>query len=182
MSIEDFYQILLDDTTNANYIDGYDPKGDTISQGLLSNVEALDGLEATGRLYSNETAVTLSEQAMENIRGYYKQQDRLAPVEGDTEWMAGYNRATSGETDSVVYSVDGLVLDELGKSQYLMDGTFDAEQFATGEYVMAIGIGTDDFTFLSTASRELSAIYSSYGAKLPFGWRITSCVGNLHIL
>lgn len=24
--------------------------------------------------------------------------------------------------------------------------------------------------FLSTASRELSAIYSSYGAKLPFGW------------
>lgn len=33
--------------------------------------------------------------------------------------------------------------------------------------------------FLSTASRELSAIYSSYGAKLPFGWwRIKADMGN----
>ena len=30
--------------------------------------------------------------------------------------------------------------------------------------------------FLSTASRELSAIYSSYGAKLPFGWWRITCV------
>lgn len=37
--------------------------------------------------------------------------------------------------------------------------------------------------FLSTASRELSAIYSSYGAKLPFGWwRIPTLVWMTPIL
>ena len=34
--------------------------------------------------------------------------------------------------------------------------------------------------FLSTASRELSAIYSSYGAKLPFGWWRISHADRYH--
>lgn len=136
----------IDDATSGSYISGYDPQGTTISPELLSKVDDLDGLETTGHLYSGETSVAISEQAIQNIQNFYKQPDQPL-MEDDSEWMDGYNKTVNtGETDSVIYGADGLVLDVLGQSQYIMAGTFDAEQFVTGGYVMAIGPGVDDFT------------------------------------
>lgn len=44
----------LSDVTSENYISGYDPRGTTLNSTLLENVEALDGIEETGHLYSHQ--------------------------------------------------------------------------------------------------------------------------------
>lgn len=134
------------DATHDDYVNGYNPQGTTLRPELETQVQNLAGLEKVGRLYSQEVEITLSEQAIKNTKQYYGKNDRLsfAPEGG---WLEGYREAMEqGKTGSVIYGCDGLVWDVLGDSRHLMDGVFDAEQFATGGYVMAVGIGTDDFS------------------------------------
>ena len=45
----------------------------------------------------------------------------------------------TGDATAVFYGVDGIALEKAVQEKYLLDGTFDAEAFATGEYVIAVG-------------------------------------------
>ena len=144
LTISDFQ---VDDATSGDYTNGYNSQGRTITSELLTQVESLDGLEATGRLYSQEMVIPLSSQALENILNFYEYDNRLSYIEDDLDWMAGYHEAVENkEVSAVIYGVDGIVWDILAQSQYHMDGTFDSEKFASGEYILAFGIGTDDFS------------------------------------
>lgn len=137
----------VDDATSDDYINGYDPQSKTISPALVEQVESLEGLEETGRLYSQETTITLSEQAIQNTQNFYERDDRLSYMQEDVSWMEGYHAALeTGSVDSVIYGTDGLTIELLGDSRYLMDGSFDPELFATGDYVMAVGVAHDDFS------------------------------------
>ena len=42
-----------------------------------------------------------------------------------------------------IYGADGLILTAAASENYILDGSFDAEQFATGDYALAIGPATE---------------------------------------
>lgn len=145
LTIADFQ---VSDATSAGYPLAYDPHGTTLRPALVQQIEEFEGLEKMGRLYSQETTVPLSEQALGNIRGFYEtSQDALSWLQEDAELWENYQNLIATATSAVtVYGSDGLTWDVLDDAMYLMTGSFDAERFAAGRYVMAVGVGTDDFS------------------------------------
>lgn len=132
----------IDDATN-NISGGYNPESRTISDELLSDIEALGTVEETGRLYSGQADLILSEQARKNLTGYYTEEtledfssyDPTFPA-----WKEGFDLASRGESGVyTVYGADGLILEAAASDNYILSGTYDAEKFATGSYCLAIG-------------------------------------------
>ena len=139
LSVADFQ---LDDATNQS-ADGYDPNSQTIQQSLLDQLNRLGTVEATGRLYAQEVSLPVSQKAAENLSTYYTQ-DRLDEFASYDPmfptWKASFDQAVAGATlTHTVYGADGLILEAAASGDYLLDGTYDPEAFATGNYVLAIG-------------------------------------------
>lgn len=134
------YQI--DDATNR-LSSGYDPESRTISNSLLADIEALGTVSATGRLYTSQTELTLSEQTRRNLQDYYTEErlERYASYDPTfPQWKEGFDLATGGESGSyTIFGADGLILEAAASPNYILAGAFDAEKFATGHYCLAIG-------------------------------------------
>lgn len=137
------YQI--DDATN-NASSFYDPLSRTISDTMLAEIMGLGesgGVEATGRLYSRQEQMTLGEQTKRSLKAFYNE-ERLADFASYDpsfpEWKAGFDAAVGGEKCMyTIYGADGLVLDAAADNRYILDGAFNAERFATGQYCLSIG-------------------------------------------
>src|SRR5699024_9975179 len=68
-------------------------------------------------------------------------------------WKEVYDSALSGNAvPHTIYGADGLILTAAANENYILDGSFDAEQFATGDYALAIGPATEAGTGLPTYS------------------------------
>lgn len=146
------YQI--DDATNKSP-DGYNPTSQTISRSLLQSIEQLEP-EATGHLYSQQIELDISDQAGSNLRNFYTQ-ERLKEFESFDptfpQWKETFDLAIAGNSIPItIYGADGLILEAATNNQYLLDGSFDAEQFATGNYVLAIGPSISPGTGMPTYS------------------------------
>lgn len=145
MCVADFQ---IDDATNQ-LADGYNPESDTISNDLVARITAMEQFEKSGRLYTRLLPIALSEQTRENLRSYYipERLDDFASYDPTfPQWKEEYDQALRGEAVPLsIYGADGLILEAAAGSSYIMEGTFDAEAFATGNYALAIGIDTDDY-------------------------------------
>ena len=98
----------------------------------------------------------MSEQACNNLRNFYTQ-DRLEEFASYDPsfpaWKEVYDSALSGDAVPVtVYGADGLILDAATSDNYILDGVYDAEKFASGKYVLAIGVDTESQDNLPTYS------------------------------
>ncbi|MCI9270230.1 MAG: ABC transporter permease [Dorea sp.] len=145
----------IDDATNEK-VGGYDPQSQTIRPELIDEIDSLEGLEATGRLYSRETSQSLSGRARENLESFYDG-ERLEEFEADypdfPNWKRGFDEALGGkETIHTIYGADGIILDAAVGDGYVLSGTYDPEQFATGEYALAIGPSVEPQELLPTYS------------------------------
>lgn len=130
LTIADF---SIADATSDDFMNGYNPKGTTIQPALVEQIATLDGLETMGRLYSQETTINLSEHALENIRSYFEKNDRLAQMKNDEKWTQEYLEATStSKAGAVIFGADEFVYQNLADARYLIDGEWNAQQFATG--------------------------------------------------
>ena len=136
------YQI--DEVTSEEYIKGYDPYGDTLNEDLVAQVKGLEGLEGIGYVYSHETRIDVNEQTVSNLQEYYTD-DMLA-------YWASYdptgpeslqNLIDQRSAAAVVYGLDGITLDTYSREEHILSGSYDAERFATGRYVLAAGIATE---------------------------------------
>lgn len=134
----------LSDATDENYINGYDPQGDTLNAALTAQVERLPGLEALGHQYSHQLLWEMDEQTIQNLKDFYDA-DML-------EYWASYDpygvkalkeAESSGEACAVLFGLDGIPLDTITQQHYLLEGSYDAEKFASGDYIMAIGPAID---------------------------------------
>ncbi len=136
------YQI--DEASNEAYMTGYDPQGNTLNKELVELVESMDGLESVGHLYSHETKLALNEKTVDNIRGFYTKEMLTSWASYDAAGVEAMQKALDRrQASSVIYGADGIVLDVYGREEYWENGSFDAELFATGEYVLAIGPGME---------------------------------------
>lgn len=152
LAVADFQ---IDDATNE-LASGYDPQNQTISSELINDIFMIEGSKENGHLYSREVAMTLSEQACNNLRNFYTQ-DRLEEFASYDPsfpaWKEVYDSALSGDAVPVtVYGADGLILDAATSDNYILDGVYDAEKFASGKYVLAIGVDTESQDNLPTYS------------------------------
>lgn len=137
LTISDFE---LDDASNENYIGGYHPRGTTLNADLVAKMEGLEGLEAIGHQYSHQFSWQMDEQTVQNLSGFYTE-DMMA------DWAA-YDPAgpkavraavKNGKATGVIFGLDGIPLDTITQERYILDGSFDAAAFATGDYVLAVG-------------------------------------------
>ena len=112
----------IDDATNSA-VSGYDPANQTIGEDLLSDYT-------------------------QDILDDYASFDPSFPM-----WKDVYDSALQGNAvPHTIYGADGLILTAAASENYILDGSFDAEQFATGNYALAIGPATEARTGLPTYS------------------------------
>ena len=128
----------VEDSSISSTFGTYNPYGTTISPQLVRNIEGLSGLEATGCLYSQVFTHRIGASALENIRTYYNADDRLAYMEATDAGLADayHDMIDSGECVSILYGVDGLILDTFAQDGRILDGSFDKEKFLSGGYVV----------------------------------------------
>ena len=135
------------DSSISSAFGTYNPYGTTISPELVQKIEGLNGLEATGHLYSQVFIHEIGASALENIQTYYNADERLPYIEAtDTGLAEAYhNMIDSGECTSILYGVDGLILNTFAQEGRILDGTFDKEKFLSGGYVvMEAATGAED--------------------------------------
>ena len=135
------------DSSISSTFGTYNPYGTTISPKLVQNIEGLSGLETTGRLYSQVFTHQIGTSALENIQTYYHADNRLAYMEAtDAELAKAYHdMIENGECVSILYGVDGLILDTFAQDARILDGTFDKDKFLSGGYVvMEAATGAED--------------------------------------
>lgn len=137
LTVADF---ALSDATSENYISGYDPQGTTLSDELVSAVESLEGLAAVGHQYSHQFLWQMDEQSAENMAEFYTDEvlDDWASYD-PTGAEAVHRILDCREMSAVMYGLDGIPLDVVTSERYVMEGSFDAEAFSGGDYVLAVG-------------------------------------------
>lgn len=141
LTISDFE---LSDASSENYVGGYDPQGTTLNADLVAKVEGLAGLEAIGHQYSHQFELTLDDQTIQNINGFYTKEMLDDWASYDPTGPAYVKNATeTKKAIGVLLGMDGIPLDTITQEQYLLSGSFDGEKFATGDYVLAIGPAID---------------------------------------
>ena len=141
LTISDF---KLDDSSSANQIGGYDPHGSTLNAELVESVEGLAGLEAIGHQYSHQFELTLDDETVQNIDAFYTQEmlddwatyDPAGPAQIE-------NAKETHKAIGVLYGMDSIPLDAITQERYLLSGSYDAEKFASGDYVLVIGPAID---------------------------------------
>lgn len=141
LTISDF---KLDDSSSANQIGGYNPHGSTLNAELVESVEGLAGLEAIGHQYSHQFELTLDDETVQNIDAFYTQEmlddwatyDPAGPAQIE-------NAKETHKAIGVLYGMDGIPLDAITQERYLLSGSYDAEKFASGDYVLVIGPAID---------------------------------------
>lgn len=137
----------VEDSSISSTFGTYNPYGTTISQELVQNIESLTGLESVGHLYSQVSIHEIGASALANIQTYYNADDRLAYMEATDAGLAEsyHDMIHSGECTSILYGIDGLILDAFAQDGRILDGAFDKEKFLSGSYVvMEAATGADD--------------------------------------
>lgn len=137
----------VEDSSISSAFGIYNPYGTTISPELVQNIEGLNGLESTGHLFSQVFIHEIGASALANIQTYYNADDRLAYIEATDRGLAEayHDMIDSGECTSILYGIDGLILDTFLQDGRILDGVFDKEEFMSGEYVlMEAAAGAED--------------------------------------
>lgn len=135
MVISDFE---VKDSSIATLFDTYNPYGTTISNNLVSQINDLQGLENKGQLYSQVVHHKISSSTLANIKNYYNE-ERISYIKETDPALANshYDMIESSECDSILYGIDGLILDTFSQDYRIIDGSFNKEKFLSGNYCLA---------------------------------------------
>lgn len=159
LTISDFQ---LDDSSSADYLGGYDPHGSTLNAELVESVEGLAGLQAVGHQYSHQFELTLDDETVRNIDAFYTQEMLDDWATYDPSGPAQIkNTIETREAIGVLYGMDGIPLDAIVQERYLLSGSYDAEKFASGDYVLTVGPAIDASDPERYAALPLPAVGSS---------------------
>ena len=137
LTIADFE---LSDVTSEDYIGGYNPKGDTLNETLVKTLESFEGVESTGHQYSAQFTWKMDEQTAKNLQSFYTEELLADWSTYDPSGAEEFHEAIdTGEMSAVIFGMDGIPLEAVTQEAYIMEGTFDSEAFASGNYVLAVG-------------------------------------------
>lgn len=150
----------VDIASNQDYTGGYQPQDDALGQEFLAQVNSLEGIGETGTMYSTQFTSAISENALQNMRNYYTEETLKEWESYDPEGARDCAAAMENkEAQVIVWGAEGLPLKTIGNS-YVLDGAFDEEKFAAGEYILAVAPGDErtDITMPTYSVGEQVAI------------------------
>lgn len=137
LTIADFE---LSEATSEDYLNGYDPQGMTLETGVARELESMEGVEATGHQYSHQFVWQFDDQTAENLKGFYTEDMLKDWSSYDPSGVEAFHQALDTQRMSaVIFGLDGIPLDTITQDRYIMQGSFNPDAFASGEYVLAIG-------------------------------------------
>ena len=142
LAIADFQ---FDDADSEERVNGYDPLESTVDEALLEKLWKLPGKTGEGRAYSREISMTLSDNAVKNMKNYYTAEVLQEWASYDKAGAEGCEQAMeTKEVRAEIWGIEGIPLESQTKESYLLNGTFDKDKFATGKYILAEGPGTEE--------------------------------------
>lgn len=142
LAIADFQ---FDDADSEERVNGYDPLESTVDEALLEKLRKLPGKTGEGRAYSREISLTLSDNAVKNMKNYYTAEVLQEWASYDKAGAEGCEQAMeTKEVRAEIWGIEGIPLESQTKESYLLNGTFDKDKFATGKYILAGGPGTEE--------------------------------------
>lgn len=134
----------LEDITSKDYINGYDPRGNTLSAELVGQMEGLQGLEGVGHLYYRETAFAMDEQTAANVESFFNEERLEEWGSYDPEGPRQVRAAvSSGQAIAAIFGLDGIALEKTMEEHNILAGAYDAEAFADGGHVIAVSPSAD---------------------------------------
>lgn len=142
LAIADFQ---FDDADSEERVNGYDPLESTVDEALLEKLQKLPRKTGEGRAYSREISMTLSDNAVKNMKNYYTTEVLQEWASYDKAGAEGCEQAMeTKEVRAEIWGIEGIPLESQTKEPYLLNGTFDKDKFATGKYILAEGPGTEE--------------------------------------
>lgn len=123
----------------------YNEANQGITEQTVGELKERPEVMQVSSLKSREVLLTASEELRQRIVDYYNQPyDETMTLResqaGFPEWCAGLDRLEqTGEYTALVIGLDGAYLDYALTNSPFTSGKFDAEAFASGEYVLAAG-------------------------------------------
>ena len=82
----------------------------------------------------------MDESTVKNLREFYTPDMLDDWATYDPSGVEAYHKAVNSKIASaVVFGLDGIPLKAITQERYIMDGSFDAEAFSSGRYILAIG-------------------------------------------
>lgn len=137
----------MEEFTVSDFTVTREPGGeDSVAEGFIGDLEKQKGVIGTGRLYSKETKINLSSKAYKNLIDFYEadKKERLNYMSYDTLWSQGYqNMRNTRTTSALIHGIEGIPLEVLTKSAYMIEGKFDQQKFSEGGYAIAEGVASD---------------------------------------
>lgn len=142
---------LIADASAASDFQRYNPASHSITPEFMEAVAGHEAVTGTGTLRTMEVPMYADEEERALIVENFESagEDGMIRKEfmsGDPDWMNGYKKfRTSGEYIGIVSGVDGLAASVMLSEGEYIEGTYDEERFATGDYVIAAGASTTSF-------------------------------------
>lgn len=135
----------LEDASATMALQRYNPGSRSITPELLHALESHPAVTAIGAISTMEIPMYADEKDRAPIVDTFEEKDEngVARKESMTEnpdLLAGYERLReSGEYTGIVTGVDGLALEKAMARNFYIEGRFQPELFASGDYVIAAG-------------------------------------------
>ncbi|MDE6203313.1 MAG: ABC transporter permease, partial [Lachnospiraceae bacterium] len=145
LSVYSPWDYSLSDGSAYLSVQRYNENNRGITEETVKELKARPEVTAVSALKSHETELIASEQLRQRIVDFYNQpydetMTRKESQAGYPDWCAGVDRLEqTGEYIGLIVGLDGAYL------QYVLDhcpftsGSYDAEAFASGDYVLAAG-------------------------------------------
>ncbi len=124
----------------------YNEQAGNLTEEMAQKVRSCPEVEEYGEFLTHEVDLTADETLRRTvvdfyngIDSYYGDVTRRESMSGQPGWVAGLDALEeTGEYRSVLIGAEGLVMDYV-LFYDILDGEFDPEQFATGDYVLSVG-------------------------------------------
>lgn len=136
---------LLADSTAMNGLLQYNPENRSITPDIIKALQDHPAVTKMGVIKTLELPMTADMDQRRPIINVFEGKDSNGAIRKETmafnpDWLDGYERfKSSGEYVGIITGMDGLALDVAMNADPPNEGVFDAEKFAEGNYVVAVG-------------------------------------------
>ncbi|OUP84161.1 hypothetical protein B5F07_08470 [Lachnoclostridium sp. An169] len=135
----------------------YNENNKGITDETVEELRARPEVTEVSALKSHEVELTASEELQQRLVDYYNDSQpgsdmsRREEMSGQPGWTAGLERLEqTGTYIGLIVSIEGDYLDYLTENpDNFTSGSFDAEKFATGEYVITYGANAEGLSSLA---------------------------------
>lgn len=151
------------DASCAGEYQRYNERAGNLTTSTGEKIRSFPGVQEYGEFLTHEVELTADKTLRDLIVDYYNEPDPIEgditkkeSMEGQPDWIAGLERLEqTGTYSSVLIGAEGLVMDYVLYYEPL-DGVFDPELFATGDYVLAVGAAAQDGLSAAPAGSQVT--------------------------